>query len=91
MSLSPSTVPARSSGSDGARLGADFVLLDPSGKTLRGLNPSAARVWELIDGALSAQQIAGQIATEFVVPEPRALEDVLSFLEVLSQKQLVNL
>jgi pyrroloquinoline quinone biosynthesis protein D len=91
MMLSAASVPARAPGSDSSRVGQDYVVLDSEGKVLRGLNPSAARVWELIDGALSAEQIAGRIADEFEVPAPRALSDVLSFLEVLSSKKLVSL
>lgn len=90
MSPSASDRPSRREGASAARLGADFVLLDAEGRMLRGLNATAARVWELMDGRLTVAEIAARITQEFGAPEPRVLEDVLAFLEQLSVRGLLE-
>jgi pyrroloquinoline quinone biosynthesis protein D len=82
-------VPRIVAGVETGRLGDDFVLLDSQGRTLRGLSPTAARVFELTDGARSAGEIASVLAREFDIPLERALEDVRRFLRVLSAWELV--
>ena len=91
MSLSASHRPSRRAGASAARLGADFVLLDAEGRMLRGLNATAARVWELMDGRLTAAEIAARVAEEFSAPEARVVEDVLAFLEQLSAQGLLEM
>ena len=46
MSFRPDSIPRRREGADGQRFGADFVVLDAEGRMLRGLNETAARVWD---------------------------------------------
>jgi pyrroloquinoline quinone biosynthesis protein D len=77
-------------GADGSRFGADFVVLDPSGRTLRGLNTTAARVWALLDGQRSVREIAETIAADFKVQPERVLDDVIAFVSALSDKCLVE-
>jgi pyrroloquinoline quinone biosynthesis protein D len=89
VTLSTNFIPQRVQGSEAARLGNDFVVLDGSGKILRGLNPTAARIWELIDGQRTAAEIAHQIALEFAVSNERVLEDLLSFLSLLFDRRLL--
>lgn len=89
MTLSTNFIPQRVQGSEAARLGNDFVVLDGSGRVLRGLNSTAARIWELIDGRRTAAEIAHQIAIEFAVSRERVVEDLLSFLSVLLDRQLL--
>ena len=83
-------IPRRVKGAEASRFGADYVLLDATGKTLRGLNATAARVWELIDGSRTVFEIAQQISKEFEAPVEQTLEDVLAFLERIEGKQLVE-
>jgi hypothetical protein len=47
------------------------------------LNPVAIKVFGLLDGERSAEQIASQVAEEFEVSEAQALQDVNSFLAEL--------
>jgi len=89
VTLSTNFIPQRVQGSEAARLGNDFVVLDGSGRILRGLNPTAARIWELIDGRRTAAEIAHQIAIEFAASRERVVEDLLSFLSVLLDRQLL--
>lgn len=88
--MSPATVCARRPGTETTRLGTDFVVLDAQGQTLRGLNATGARVFELIDGRAPASGIAAQIAAEFAVSAERALTDVLAFLQLLTARGLVE-
>ena len=67
-----------------------MIVLDPSGTMLRGLNQSAGRVLELIDGTRDASAIAHQIAREFDVAPERAEVDVCAFLEALASRQLIE-
>jgi pyrroloquinoline quinone biosynthesis protein D len=82
-------VPRIVAGVETGRLGDDFVLLDGQGRTLRGLSPTAARVFELTDGARAAGEIASVLAGELEIPVERALEEVRRFLRVLSAWELV--
>ena len=50
MSLDLARVPVRREGAEGSHFGQEFVILDPPGRILRGLNETGARIWDLIDG-----------------------------------------
>jgi pyrroloquinoline quinone biosynthesis protein D len=82
-------VPRIVEGVETSRLGDDFVVLDHQGRMLRGLSPTGARVFELMDGARSTGEIASLLASEFGIPLERAFEDVRRFLRALSDWQLV--
>ena len=53
------------------------------------LNDVAARVWDLIDGARSVDEIAETIRREYDVDHERASTDVASFLGQLEEARLV--
>ena len=59
-------------------------------KILRGLNPVGSRVWELIDGQRSADDIVGVIVQEFDVSQEAAARDVGDFVRELLAKSLVT-
>ncbi|MFT3841407.1 MAG: PqqD family protein [Myxococcaceae bacterium] len=50
---------------------------------LRGVNETAARVWELIDGQRPVSSICEAIAGEFDAPREQIDRDVVGFLEQL--------
>lgn len=66
------------------------VVLDLNSHMLRGLNPVGTRIWELIDGQRSEDEIGEQIAKEFDVDPARARAEVVAFLNELLKKQLVE-
>jgi hypothetical protein len=68
-----------------------MVVLQQDAARLAGLNVVGARVWELIDGRRSVDQIAGVIAEEFLVGSGDALTDVCGFVAELAREQLVEL
>lgn len=80
----------RAPGVEASRFGEDFVVLDGAGKMIRGLNATGARVFELVDGVRSEEEIARQIATEFDADDARAQQDVRAFLEALVHKSLIR-
>jgi pyrroloquinoline quinone biosynthesis protein D len=83
MSLRADSIPRRREGAEGQRFGEDFVVLDPEGRMLRGLNDTAARFWELVDGKRTAREISSVVAHEYGVDVERVLEDCLRLLERL--------
>jgi len=62
----------------------ELVLLNIDGKELLGVNAVGARVWELVDGVRTLDEIAAQIASDFSVSLPVATGDVLEFIGELS-------
>ena len=68
----------------------EAVILSLDTKVLRGLNPVGSRVWELIDGQRSVEEIAGLIVKEFEVECTQADEDVRGFVQELLDKGLVT-
>lgn len=68
----------------------EAVILALDSKVLRGLNPVGSRVWELIDGRRSTEEIAAQLAGEFEVDVARAHDEVDAFVRDLLSKSLVT-
>ena len=68
----------------------EAVILSLDTKVLRGLNPVGSRVWELIDGQRSEDEIARLIVAEFQVAPDVAACDVRAFVEELLAKGLVT-
>lgn len=88
-SVAPEGCPVRKQGAEGARFGSEFVLLDPAGTTLRGLNATAEAVWEACDGSTPASEIARRVAQRFHAPLERVLPEVLTFLGQLARAGLL--
>lgn len=68
----------------------EAVILSMETKVLRGLNPVGSRVWELIDGRRSVEEMAGLIVEEFDVTPEAAAQDVRGFVEELLARGLVT-
>ena len=68
----------------------EAVILSLETKVLRGLNPVGSRVWELIDGQRSVEEIITAIVQEFDVTPQAAAEDVRRFVQELLDKGLVT-
>lgn len=83
-------LPRRRAGAEGQRFGADYLLLDAEGRTLRGLNATAVRIWELSDGTRSARSVAEVVAREFSMDVGQVLTDTLRFLTDLTRLGLVD-
>ncbi len=68
----------------------EAVILSLDTKVFRGLNAVGSRVWELIDGRRSVDEIAALVAGEFQVAPDVAARDVSAFVELLLAKGLVT-
>jgi hypothetical protein len=54
------------------------------------LNPLGTRVWELIDGTKSMEEIVGAIVAEYDAPAPEVEADVKEFIEDLRKHAIVS-
>ncbi|MBU8894791.1 PqqD family protein [Corallococcus sp. H22C18031201] len=96
MSFPEDGIPRHRAGTDGKPFGADYLLLDAEGRTLRGLNATAARIWELCDGSRSARELAQQLVREVDtargpgLPLEAVLRDTLGFLSELVRLGLIE-
>lgn len=87
--LDPAQVYARVPGAQAGRFGEELVVLDGEGQVLRGLNRTAARTWELLDGRRSLAEVAQLLAPEFRVSPEVVLADLLPFVAALRDRRLV--
>lgn len=83
-------IPRPREGVSGQRFGGDYIVLDAEGHTLRGLNPTAIRIWELCDGTRTARDVAEQVAREFGADARQVLMDTLRFLTELARLGLID-
>jgi Coenzyme PQQ synthesis protein D (PqqD) len=68
----------------------EAVILSLDSKVFRGLNAVGSRVWELIDGRRSVDEIVARVVAEFEVTPEVAARDVGTFVDQLLAKQLVT-
>ena len=68
----------------------EAVILDMEKQMLRGLNASAWRIWELIDGQRGTRDIVEAYASHFKIPVERAHHDVSAFLKQLEDRSLAR-
>lgn len=72
-------------------LGDEIVLSTADGLFVHNLNPTAAAIWRLCDGAHSAEQIEAAIRAEFNVPEEMDISaDINHTLDTFRAKQLLQ-
>ncbi|HKB24818.1 MAG TPA: PqqD family protein [Methylomirabilota bacterium] len=68
----------------------EAVILSLDTKAFRGLNAVGSRVWELIDGRRSVDEIVEVVVREFDVTREQAAADVQAFVRELLDKGLVT-
>jgi hypothetical protein len=83
-------IPAKTSTSASRSIAGEAVILSLDTKVLRGLNSVGSRVWDLIDGQRSIDDIVDAVVAEFEVDRPRAARDVEAFLRQLVDRGLVT-
>ncbi len=74
----------------GQRFGADFIILDAEGNTLRGLNETAVEVWMLCDGTRTARALVELVSQRHGWEVERVLTDTLKFLTELRRLGLID-
>ena len=83
-------IPARSPETAWRMIEGEAVILAMDTKVFRGLNAVGSRVWELIDGRRSVDEIGAAIANEFEVAPEVAARDVSAFVGELLARGLVT-
>lgn len=68
-----------------------LVLMDPSGKQFFGLDEVGARIWQLLDGARTVNEVAALLATEYDADMIVLCADVEEVLRESLQAGLVEL
>lgn len=69
--------------------GQDAVIISPAENTVRMLNPTGSRIWELADGSRTMEEIILLLTEEFDVSLPEAQQQVAKFLADLEAKGLL--
>lgn len=77
-------------GVSGQRFGADFIILDADGNTLRGLNGTAIEFWRLCDGTRTARVLVEQVARRRGWDVEQVLADTLKFFTELTRLGLID-
>ncbi len=65
------------------------VVLSLKDNVIRGLNRTGTRIWQLLDGQIPVDEIAGIISDEFGVGQRQAKEDVQDFVNRLAENGLL--
>jgi hypothetical protein len=81
---------ARSAATAWRVIDGEAVILSLDTKVLRGLNAVGSRVWELIDGRRSVDEIVDAIAREFDADRITVARDVGAFVATLRERGLVT-
>jgi hypothetical protein len=68
----------------------EAVLVDPKKGMVRVLNPTGARIWEMIDGRRTVAKLAADIAAEYGIEVPRAQADTIAFCEDLVRRGVLT-
>jgi hypothetical protein len=71
-------------------LGDGPVLIDPYRRTLVKLNPTAHRIWQLLDGRHSSGAIVDILKNEFEADAQTIEKDVRSLLKDLIRREIIN-
>lgn len=71
-------------------LGDGPALIDPYRRALVKLNPTAHRIWQLLDGGHSVNAIMDILEGEFNIERKRLSKDVLGFLKELAKREMIR-
>ena len=83
-------IPAKAPATASRLITGEAVILSLDTKVLRGLNAVGSRVWELIDGQRTVDDIVDVIVAEFEVSRIAAAADLDAFMRQLVDKGLVT-
>lgn len=89
--ISPDQVVSRDEKTASRVLGGEAVVLTPTDSKIHSLNETGTRIWELLADKPTVGEVIAQIHSEFKVDEEQAKEDVIAFLEEMTDKGMVKL
>lgn len=82
----PPSQPRRSPDTSFRQIGEDGGLVVLPGKAeVKVLNPAGIKIFSMLDGTHTVEQIAEAVTSEFEVTPEQALEDIHAFLRELSE------
>lgn len=83
--------PKRSPGTASRIIENEAVVVIPEIGLVRTLNEAASRIWQLLDGQNSIEDIINIISSEFNVSREEARGDTIDFIRELKEKEMVTL
>jgi len=90
MTTEDSRRPVHSSQAASRIYGEDAVIINPGENTVRLLNSTGSRLWQLADGMHTAEEMAVILTEEFDVDLPHARQSVARFLSEMEAKDLIT-
>ena len=72
------------------QFGLEIVAIDPRSNMVRMFNETGSRIWQLLDGSHSVEEIAHILAEEYAVSAVQAAVSVNTFLGQLQERGLVE-
>ena len=90
MSVSPETRVRRTTKAAWQDIEGETVLLVAAEDKLLGLNPAAARIWQMADGSRTPEEIAVELGRDFAAPPEGVLADTLAFVRMLVARGLLE-
>ncbi len=69
----------------------EAVIITPTENTVRMLNGVGSRIWELVDGERTVEQIGAVLAAEYDIPAGDATDSAGRFVDELLAKGLLEL
>lgn len=88
--LSPASIVCCTDGNLSCGLQDEAVVLNLQSGVYFGLNPLAARIWELIKEPSSVDDVHRQLMNEYDIDADQCEADLLSFLEQLRKNNLLT-
>jgi len=88
--MTPESVPVARSDVAGVEVDGEMVLYDDSQRRLHRLNPTAALVWQCLDGSASLREIAGDVAEAFSSDPQTVLADIVAVAGQFAEEGLLE-
>lgn len=88
--MTPESVPVARSDVAGVEVDGEMVLYDDSQRRLHRLNPTAALVWQCLDGSASLREIAGDVAEAFSSDPRTVLADIVAVAGQFAEEGLLE-
>lgn len=90
MTVPPGYRPRKSADVLELDMGDGFILYNHDSSLVHHLNPTAALVWQVLDGAATVERLASEIADEYGVPMENVTMQVSSLIAELDAMGLVE-
>ena len=71
-------------------LGSETVVLDMEQGRYYGLNTTGTWLWDLLAEPMIIRDLCGQLAAEFAVPQQQCEQDVMTYVQALLSRGLVQ-